>query len=183
MDRRDLQKKLLNLVKQVQSFHDVTETEFHDIEFYMGETLYGIYIPKDRKDAVKLYRIESVDFTVDKDLLETYQHINSINGDSGNVTVYLNDITRDIIFTFQLNTEKKSRFLKSLLKGLFELKDKVEFYMGGYIDELVEEPPCISCRHHKLENNISGCMIGNYPAFYIIKSNECPDHRGWSDNE
>jgi len=185
MDRRTLQKKLLNLVKKIKSFSEVTETEFHDIEFKMGSTPYGIFIPKDRKDAVKLYRIEKGNFFSDEEKLETYQQINIINGDSGNVNVYLNDISCDIIFNFQLRTDNRTHFLKSLLKGIYEIKHKVEFYEGGYIDELVEELPCISCRYHILEDNkrMSRCELGKSTAFYMVKSNECPDQRGWSENE
>jgi hypothetical protein len=185
MERRLLEKKLLNLVKQVESFSDVTETEFHDIEFKLGSTPYGILIPKDRKDSVKLYRIEKGHFWGDEEALETYRQINIINGDFGNVNVYLNEISGDIIFNFQLRTDNKTLFLKSLLKGIYEIKHKVEFFQGGYIDELVEELPCISCRYHILEDNkrMSKCELGKSPSFYMVKSNECPDQRGWSEKE
>ena len=177
-----MQKKLLSIVKKSKLFRNITETAFHDIDFNVGEASYSIIIPKDRKESVKLYRIEKGHFHGDKELLEIYQDINSINGDMGNVYVFLNDFN-DMIFAVPLRTDNRTRFVKSLFKGIFELRHKAEFYEGGYVDELVEETPCISCRYHILDDNRSRCELGNIPAKYIVKSNECPDQRGWSEKE
>ena len=184
MDRRQLRKKLLNLVKKLKSFSEVTETKFHDIEFKVNDISYGIYIPLDRQDTVKLYRVEKGHFYSDKEMLEAYEQINFINGDSGNVYVYLNAF-HDIVFNFQLRTDNRTRFLKSLEKGLNEINHKVEFYEGGYIDELVDELPCISCRYHILDDNksMSRCELGESTAYYMVKSHECPHQRGWEDEE
>jgi hypothetical protein len=184
MDRRLLQKKLLNIVKKSKLLRNITETAFHDINFNIGKASYSIVIPKDRKESVKLYRIEKGHFYGDKETLEIYQQINAINGDLGNVYVFLNDF-RDIIFAVPLRTDNRTRFVKSLFKGILELKHKVAFYEGGYIDELVEELPCISCRYHLLDDNksTSRCELGESTAFYMVKSNECPHQRGWSEKE